>query len=167
MDNCIGAAGAVNNNAQTGSVVIANGENVTCIITNDDQAASLTIVKRIVNDNGGTKVVGDFGITTSAGGLTFGTGAADGANTLKYTATTLTGLTAGSKTLHENTVTGYTEGAPLLVVPEDRARTLVTPSSWQAPQWPISLPCGHGSSPPGTAVRDREPAGACPHRVVR
>ena len=33
-----------------------------------------------------------------------------GANTLKYTSNTLTGLSAGSKTLHENAVTGYTEG---------------------------------------------------------
>ena len=49
--------------------------------------------------------------TTSAGALTFGPGVADGANTLKYTATTLTGLSAGSKTLHENDIAGYAEGA--------------------------------------------------------
>ena len=29
---------------------------------------------------------------------------ADGANTLKYTSTTLTGVSAGTQTLHENTV---------------------------------------------------------------
>jgi len=43
---------------------------------------NLTIVKRIVNDNGGTAVVGAFGITTTAGTLTFGSGVADGTNTL-------------------------------------------------------------------------------------
>jgi hypothetical protein len=108
---CTGASGAVVASASAGSVTIAAGDNAVCTITNDDQAPSLTIVKRIINDNGGTKVVGDFGITTTAGSLTFGSGVADGANTLKYTATTLTNLTAGSKTLHENAVTGYTEGA--------------------------------------------------------
>ena len=102
--------GAVTSNAQTGSVAVAAGENVTCTITNDDQAPSLTIVKRVVNDNGGTKTASDFGLSTTAGSLSFGAGVADGANTLKYTSTTLTGLTAGSKTLHENVVASYTEG---------------------------------------------------------
>src|SRR5439155_627509 len=92
------------------AITLAPGDTATCTITNDDQAASLTIVKRIVNDNGGTKVVGDFGVTTSAGALVFGAGVADGANTLKYTATTLTGLSAGSRTLVESAVTGYTAG---------------------------------------------------------
>jgi predicted porin len=102
--------GTVNPDAQNGSVTLANGQSATCTITNNDQAASLTVVKRIVNDNGGTKVVGDFGITTSAGALSFDAGAADGANTLKYTSDTIGGLSAGSKTLHEDTVTGYSEG---------------------------------------------------------
>ncbi|MBI2689358.1 MAG: hypothetical protein HYX27_23885 [Acidobacteria bacterium] len=109
--SCVGNATPINNSGfNTGSVTVNGGEDVVCTITNDDQPASLTVVKRIVNDNGGTKVVGDFGITTSAGALSFGAGAADGANTLKYTATTLTGLSAGSKTLVEVDVTGYTEG---------------------------------------------------------
>jgi len=107
---CVGNAGAVNSDPQTGSVVLGLGESVTCTITNDDRPASLTIVKRVVNDNGGTKTVSDFGLSTTAGSLSFGSGVADGANTLKYTATTLTGLSAGSKTLHENTLTGYSEG---------------------------------------------------------
>src|SRR3970282_582445 len=80
---CTGGTGAVVGTFAAGSVVLNNGESVTCTITNNDQAASLTIVKRIVNDNGGTKVVGDFSVTTSAGGLVFGAGAPDGADTLK------------------------------------------------------------------------------------
>src|SRR2546426_1183333 len=67
--------------------------------------------KRIVNDNGGALVASDFGITAAGGAQAFvGAGAADGANTLKYTATQLTGLSASSTALHENLVTGYTEG---------------------------------------------------------
>jgi hypothetical protein len=107
---CTGQAGAVVPTFNAGSVVVANGETVVCTITNNDDPASLIIIKRITNDHGGTKVVGDFGITTSAGALTFGAGVADGANTLKYTANTLTGLSAGTKTLVELNVAGYTEG---------------------------------------------------------
>jgi hypothetical protein len=104
------AGNVTNTTPASGSVTLSIGQSAICTITNNDQPASLTIVKRIVNDNGGTKVVGDFGLSTTAGSLTFGSGVADGASTLKYTSTTLTGLSAGSKTLHENAVTGYTEG---------------------------------------------------------
>src|SRR4051794_6533359 len=87
-----------------------NSESATCTITNDDQAASLTIVKRVINDNGGAKTVADFGLASRACALTFDTAAADGANTIKYTSTTIPGLSAGSRTLHENLVAGYTDG---------------------------------------------------------
>src|SRR5256714_6485903 len=42
------------------SGTIANGETQTCTITNDDQAATLTVIKHVVNDNGGLKNAGDF-----------------------------------------------------------------------------------------------------------
>ena len=51
-----------------GSVTLAAGDpTVTCSITNDDQPVSLVIQKVVVNDDGGSATVGDFGITTSAG----------------------------------------------------------------------------------------------------
>ncbi|MBK6647638.1 MAG: sortase [Anaerolineales bacterium] len=99
-----GGGGAFNG----GSVTLSLGESATCTITNNDQAASLTIVKVVTNDEGGTAVVGDFGITTSAGALTFGAGVPSGSNTT-YTATTLT-VSAGTYSLSENNVPGYTEG---------------------------------------------------------
>src|SRR5439155_1164551 len=71
---------------------------------------TLTIVKRVTNDNGGTKSVGDFGITTTAGALTFGAGADEGGGTSRYTSNPRTGLSAGSYSLFELNVTGYTEG---------------------------------------------------------
>ena len=77
----------------------------------DPCGPDLTIVKRIVNDNGGTKVVGDFGVLTDAGALVFGAGVEAPANTFTYTATTLTGLSAGSYTLVESNVGGYSEGS--------------------------------------------------------
>ena len=36
-----------------GVVTVATGADVTCTITNDDQAAHLTLVKPVTNDNGG------------------------------------------------------------------------------------------------------------------
>jgi uncharacterized repeat protein (TIGR01451 family) len=44
---------------------IALGQSKTCTITNNDKAASLTVIKDVVNDNGGTKVAGDFPITVT------------------------------------------------------------------------------------------------------
>ncbi|PIP17182.1 MAG: hypothetical protein COX44_01285, partial [Candidatus Portnoybacteria bacterium CG23_combo_of_CG06-09_8_20_14_all_37_13] len=44
-------------------VVITNGGSATCIITNNDQAGTLTVIKHVINDNGGNKVAGDFDIT--------------------------------------------------------------------------------------------------------
>src|SRR5437868_13460100 len=48
------------------SGTIANGETKTCTITNDDQAATLTVIKHVVNDNGGIKNATDFTMNVSA-----------------------------------------------------------------------------------------------------
>ncbi len=37
---------------------IANGQTKTCTVTNDDQAATLTVIKHVINDNGGTARAG-------------------------------------------------------------------------------------------------------------
>jgi len=91
----------------TASITVAPADTVTCTYT-DTKLASLTIVKTIVNDNGGTAVVGDFGITTGAGTPVFG--APVGTTTKVYTSTTLTNVTPGSTTLHEGLLAGYAEG---------------------------------------------------------
>jgi hypothetical protein len=91
-----------------GQVAVANGETVTCTIINNDQQGSLTSVKNVVNDNGGTAVVGAFGINTTAGALSFGTGVVNGSTTT-YTATTLN-VNAGNYNIRENDITGYDEG---------------------------------------------------------
>jgi hypothetical protein len=65
----------------------------------------------VVNDDGGTASVADFGINTNAGTLIFDGGNTVG-NTTTYTAAPLTGLTAGVPyTLSEDNVAGYTEGS--------------------------------------------------------
>jgi hypothetical protein len=43
-----------------GNVTLAPGQPATCTLTNDDIAPRLTVIKHVVNDNGGTAVAGDF-----------------------------------------------------------------------------------------------------------
>src|SRR5438552_7266793 len=79
---------------------IATGESRTCTITNNDIAAQLTVIKHVVNDNGGTKVASDFAITvTSNGSATAPFAGSEGG-----TAVT---LNAGSYSVDEAAQTGY------------------------------------------------------------
>jgi hypothetical protein len=103
--SCTGAT-PTNNTISAGAVVVKGGDNVVCTITNNDNPGSLQIVKRVVNDNGGTATVAAFGLASTAGSLTFGSGVADGANTLKYSSQVIS-VSAGSYTLRENDIAGY------------------------------------------------------------
>ena len=58
---------------------------MTCTYTNT-QLVELIIEKIVINDDGGTAVVDDFGITTSAGDLVFGAAVEDPTDTFTYTA---------------------------------------------------------------------------------
>ena len=72
-----------------------------CIVTNDDIPPQLTLIKHVINDNGGTAVAADF--TLSASGptpISGAGGATSGAN-----------FSAGSYALSETTVAGYTASA--------------------------------------------------------
>lgn len=44
------------------SIMLNEGEEVTCTITNDDKASTITLVKDVVNDDGGTAGNNDFGL---------------------------------------------------------------------------------------------------------
>lgn len=44
----------------THPVTVQLGQSVTCTVTNDDIAPKLTVIKHVINDNGGTKVASDF-----------------------------------------------------------------------------------------------------------
>jgi hypothetical protein len=52
-------------NTQVTSVTLSLGEDVTCTFINDDNAPSLTLVKQVVNDNGGTAVASDWTLTAT------------------------------------------------------------------------------------------------------
>ncbi len=84
-----------------GTVTLDEGENVTCTITNDDIAPRLTVIKHVINDNGGTAVAGNFTMTVLATEPSQNLFAGDEAGT------TIT-LDAGSYTVGEIGVTGYT-----------------------------------------------------------
>ncbi len=56
-----------------GSVTLNEGDNVSCTITNDDIAPTLTLVKTVINDNGGTKNVTDFVLRIDGSIVTSGT----------------------------------------------------------------------------------------------
>ena len=54
--------------AGDGTVTLAAGDAKTCTITNDDVAPKLTVVKRVVNDDGGTGVAAAFTMHVRTGG---------------------------------------------------------------------------------------------------
>ena len=85
-------------------VILANGGTATCAISNSDVAASLTVTKHVSNSHGGTAVASDFSITVAGtavpGGTTTFAGSESG---------TTVALNAGSYTVSEAPVSGYTQ----------------------------------------------------------
>jgi hypothetical protein len=84
---------------------IALGESKTCTVTNDDQPGRLTLIKHVVNDNGGSTTAGAFALTA--------TGTAIPAGSQTVTGTEAPGVTiavnAGSYSVTESSVAGYTQ----------------------------------------------------------
>jgi fimbrial isopeptide formation D2 family protein len=88
----------------TGDALVLNvGQTATCMINNDDQAASLTLVKTVTNDNGGTEL--DSAWMLTATGPTTVSGVTGSA------AVTSAPVDAGTYTLSESGPSGYTAGA--------------------------------------------------------
>ena len=107
--SCTGAT-ATGTAFDAGAVTVPNGGDVVCTITNDDQPGSLQLVKRIINDDGGTATVSTFGIITSApGALNFGAGVADGRQHARLQQRRPPGRRR-PYTFSELDVAGYTEG---------------------------------------------------------
>lgn len=88
-----GYSGIISGDCATdGSITLAEGDVKACIITNDDIAPSLTLVKTVTNNNGGNKQVADFPLFID--------------NTLVLSGV-LTFLNAGSHTASETPDSGY------------------------------------------------------------
>jgi Prealbumin-like fold domain len=97
-------AGYTMANASAGcSGTIAAGQSKSCVITNDDQSATITVFKQVINDNGGTKTAADFALTingvTAIGGNTFAGSTTGGV--------TRTLATVGPYNVTETAVPGY------------------------------------------------------------
>jgi hypothetical protein len=84
------------------SGTILPGQHKTCVITNSDVPATLTVIKHVVNNNGGTKSAADFTITiggvTAVGGNSFASSEAGVTKTL---------TSVGSYTVDESSPVGY------------------------------------------------------------
>ena len=85
------------------SLVLSNGQNATCSITNSDQASTLTLTKTVSNTHGGTKTISDFPLTA--------TGPTTIAGVSGTAAVTSASVNAGTYTLSEPTVAGYSAGS--------------------------------------------------------
>ncbi|HEX6647940.1 MAG TPA: hypothetical protein VF075_00325, partial [Pyrinomonadaceae bacterium] len=84
------------------SGTIANGQTMTCTVTNDDQAAKLIVIKHVINDNGGTATAANF--TLDSGGANDTPDNFAGAESPGTEVT----LDAGSYNVTESGPSGYT-----------------------------------------------------------
>ncbi|MGI6484431.1 MAG: THxN family PEP-CTERM protein [Candidatus Dojkabacteria bacterium] len=90
-----------------GKITLSSGENKTCTITNSDSQSKITVIKKVINDHGGTATVDDFDITLTDSTLEFDAGVEEG-DTTTYTATVF-GDVNKEYTLSETVAgTGYT-----------------------------------------------------------
>jgi len=58
-------ANSFNSNSNCNSIAVTVGAVTTCTITNNDDAPSLTLVKQVTNNSGGTAVAGDWTLTAT------------------------------------------------------------------------------------------------------
>src|SRR5206468_1625428 len=87
-----------------GQVMLALNQSTVCTINNDDQPGTLTVIKHVITDNGGTKTAADFTMSVSGTNVqpspSFPGAEAPG--------TTVT-LNAGSYSVDEAAASGYTK----------------------------------------------------------
>src|SRR5439155_1068324 len=75
-----GASGYAESSSGTCTIAsAAAGGSYTCTITNDDVAPTLTVIKHVVNDNGGSAVAGSWTLAVTSSNSGSGTGSAAGA----------------------------------------------------------------------------------------
>ncbi|MEO6956712.1 MAG: hypothetical protein ABI137_08215 [Antricoccus sp.] len=108
---CTGAGASTSS-----TVTLQDGNNATCTITNTDKPATLTLIKTVTNNNGGTATPADW--TLSATGPTTITGVTG------TPAVTAAPVTAGSYTLSEaGGPAGYTPSAWTCITPGNPTTT--------------------------------------------
>ena len=103
----------------SGATTVALGESKTCTLTNNDQQAYITVVKKVTNDNGGSAAPDDFLLTLD--GASVSSGVAVPVNPGTYT--------AGETLLSGYTFEGYSgdcdsSGATTVALGESKTCTL-------------------------------------------
>src|SRR5206468_4283510 len=84
---------------------IALGESKICTVTNDDQPARLTLIKHVVNDNGGAVAAGAFTLTAAGSAIPGGSQSVTGTEAPGVTIQ----VNAGSYSVTESSGNGYTQ----------------------------------------------------------
>jgi hypothetical protein len=133
----IGPSGYEASYSQDCSGTIAPGETKTCTITNDDDAPSLTLVKVVTTDNGGTSDAGDWTLTAtgpigfSGNGPSVSNGVSFDAGTYNLSESGPSGYTAsdwecmgGSQTDGDTVVIGLGDDVTCTITNDDIAPTL-------------------------------------------
>ncbi len=160
-------------------ITVGLGGEATCTITNDDIAPKLHLRKVVVNDNGGTKTVADFGLTADGTGTNdlSGTSPVDSGATLKadtwtLSETNLAGYTAsdwvctgGSQSTNHITV-GIGGEATCTITNDDIGRCSRTPGLCPKRASPATARA-RGSAPAGRRTATRSPSGSPARRPAR
>ncbi|MDL2341992.1 MAG: hypothetical protein QFB87_02865 [Patescibacteria group bacterium] len=113
------------NSVVANPVSLASGQNVTCTITNDDVAPTLTVVKNVTNNDGGSAKADAFSINVNGTKLTGGT-LSNSNQTDTYTYSNAQANTSYAVT--EDTFTGYTRTSTICT-DNDTQSTVTQPVS--------------------------------------
>jgi hypothetical protein len=116
-------------------------------------STTLTLVSTVQNDDGGTAVINDLGITTTAGSLTFDVGTTLGTTTT-YTSTPLS-ISGGSFDLSADDIANYIEG--LWSCAGNGSLELVTSSSFGSGLSSATVTIAEGDSVTCTITYDDTP----------
>jgi hypothetical protein len=93
------------------SGTIAGGETKTCVVTNNDDAPSLKLIKHVINDNGGTETASSWTLSAGANDVTgseTAVEATDQAGTYDLSETTVAGYSLTSLTCDDDPGVGVT-----------------------------------------------------------
>jgi hypothetical protein len=124
------------------SITVALGESAICTIVNDDIQPVLTVVKNVLNDNGGLLIVGDFSLFIDD--VQVQSGVPNGRN-------------AGSYAVSENSLPGYTaltwggdcaeDGTITLSIGDDKTCTITNDDIPKYRRWRCIGRYAHGCAP--------------------
>ncbi len=116
-------------------VTVVEGQSVTCTVTNDDIAPELTLIKDVINDNGGSAGPGDFQLYVNGDEVSQGVALQFPANTsLTVTEDLLDGYLQTSLTCVDNDPPGETIQHPVTLGPGQSVTCTITNDDRPRPQ---------------------------------